>query len=206
MITIIQRVTSANVIVNNQEIGKIDTGIMALVAVEKADTQKVAQRLLERILNYRIFADNTDRMNLSLRDINGGLLLIPQFTLAADTQKGNRPSFIAAAPPEKGKELFDYLQQLAIQIYPNVAFGEFGADMQVGLVNNGPVTFTLRAGKEWSITTNKPNAISWFNLLGGFSDVAHSCIQEKINTVSAERNVANPVVISLDRNAIAIGG
>ncbi|MDO9268831.1 MAG: D-aminoacyl-tRNA deacylase [Methylobacter sp.] len=144
MITIIQRVTTAKVTVNNQDIGKIDTGIMALVAVEKSDTEKDAQRLLERILNYRIFADSDDRMNLSLRDINGGLLLVPQFTLAADTQKGNRPSFISAAPPEKGKELFDYLQQLAKQTYANVEFGQFGADMQVSLVNNGPVTFTLR--------------------------------------------------------------
>lgn len=144
MITIIQRVTTAKVTVNNQDIGKIDTGIMALVAVEKEDTEKDAQRLLERILNYRIFADSDDRMNLSLRDINGGLLLVPQFTLAADTQKGNRPSFISAAPPEKGRELFDYLQNLAKQTYPKVEFGRFGADMQVSLVNNGPVTFTLR--------------------------------------------------------------
>jgi len=144
MITIIQRVTTAKVTVNNQDIGKIDVGIMALVAVEKEDTEKDAQRLLERILNYRIFADSDDKMNLSLRDINGGLLLIPQFTLAADTQKGNRPSFISAAPPEKGKELFDYLQQLAKQTYAKVEFGQFGADMQVALVNNGPVTFTLR--------------------------------------------------------------
>jgi len=144
MITIIQRVTTAKVTVKNQDIGKIDTGIMALVAVEKADTEKDVQRLLERILNYRIFPDSDDRMNLSLRDINGGLLLVPQFTLAADTEKGNRPSFISAAPPEKGKELFDYLQQLAKQTYPFVEFGRFGADMQVSLVNNGPVTFTLR--------------------------------------------------------------
>jgi len=144
MITIIQRVTTAKVTVNNLDIGKIDTGIMALVAVEKADAEKDAQRLLERILNYRIFADSDDKMNLSLRDINGGLLLVPQFTLAADTQKGNRPSFISAAPPEKGKELFGYLQQLAKQTYANVEFGQFGADMQVALVNNGPVTFTLR--------------------------------------------------------------
>lgn len=144
MITIIQRVTTAKVTVNNEVIGEIDTGIMALVAVEKEDTQKNAERLLERIFNYRIFADSDDRMNLSLRDINGSLLLVPQFTLAADTQKGNRPSFVSAAPPEKGKELFDYLQQLAKQTYPNVAFGRFGADMQVALVNNGPVTFTLK--------------------------------------------------------------
>ncbi len=144
MIAIIQRVTTAKVTVNNQDTGRIDTGIMALVAVEKEDTQKDADRLLERILNYRIFADDNDRMNLSLRDINGGLLLIPQFTLAADTEKGNRPSFTSAAPPEKGQQLFGYLRDLAIKTYPHVQFGQFGADMQVSLVNNGPVTFTLR--------------------------------------------------------------
>ena len=144
MISIIQRVTTAKVTVNNQDIGKIDTGIMALVAVEKEDTQKDVERLLERILNYRIFADSNERMNLSLRDINGGLLLVPQFTLAADTQKGNRPSFTSAAPPEKGRQLFEYLQHLAKSTYPNVQSGQFGADMQVSLINNGPVTFTLR--------------------------------------------------------------
>jgi len=144
MISIIQRVTTAKVTVNNQDIGKIDTGILALVAVEKEDTQKDAARLLERILNYRIFADDNDRMNLSLRDINGGLLLVPQFTLAADTQKGNRPSFISAASPEKGRSLFEYLQHLATASYPNVQFGQFGADMLVSLINNGPVTFTLK--------------------------------------------------------------
>lgn len=144
MISIIQRVTTATVTVNNQAIGRIDTGIMALVAVEKEDTQKDAERLLKRILNYRIFADDNDRMNLSLRDIDGGLLLVPQFTLAADTQKGNRPSFISAAPPEKGRQLFGYLQQHATIIYTNVQFGQFGADMLVSLINNGPVTFTLR--------------------------------------------------------------
>lgn len=146
MITIIQRVTSAKVTVNNVDIGSIDTGIMALVAVEKNDTEKDAERLLERIINYRIFADTEDKMNLSLKTINGGLLLVPQFTLAADTQKGNRPSFITAATPEKGLKLFSYLQALALKTYPNVQFGEFGADMQVALVNNGPVTFTLKTG------------------------------------------------------------
>ena len=144
MISIIQRVTTAKVTVNNQNIGRIDAGILALVAVEKEDTQKDAERLLERILNYRIFADDNDRMNLSLRDINGGLLLVPQFTLAADTQKGNRPSFTSAAAPEKGRQLFEYLQHLAATSYPNVQYGQFGADMQVSLINNGPVTFTLR--------------------------------------------------------------
>jgi len=144
MISVIQRVTTAKVTVNNNDIGNIGIGIMALVAVEKEDTQKDAERLLERILNYRIFADDNDRMNLSLRDINGGLLIIPQFTLAADTKKGNRPSFISAASTEKGLQLFDYLQGFAAITYNQVQFGQFGADMQVSLINNGPVTFTLR--------------------------------------------------------------
>ena len=144
MISIIQRVSTAKVTVNDLIIGQIDIGIMALVAVEKEDTEKDVLRLLERILNYRIFADENDRMNLSLRDVCGGLLLIPQFTLAADTHKGNRPSFITAASPEKGLQLFGYLQSLATMTYDNVQFGQFGADMQVALINNGPVTFTLR--------------------------------------------------------------
>jgi D-tyrosyl-tRNA(Tyr) deacylase len=147
MISIIQRVTQAKVTVNQQDIGVIGNGIMALVAVEKHDTEKEARRLLERILNYRIFADSADKMNLSLRDINGGLLIVPQFTLAADTQKGNRPSFTSAATPEHGRMLFDYFQQLAKQTYPLVQFGEFGANMQVSLINDGPVTFTLKTGK-----------------------------------------------------------
>ena len=145
MITVIQRVTYANVVIDNEVVGQIDAGIVALVAVEKVDTQKDAERLLERILNYRIFADENDRMNLSLKSINGGLLLIPQFTLAADTQKGNRPSFISAAPPEKGLQLFSYLQNLAKNSYDKIEFGRFGADMKVTLVNDGPVTFILRS-------------------------------------------------------------
>ena len=144
MITIIQRVTTAKVTVNQQIIGQIETGIMALVAVEKNDTEKEAERLLERILNYRIFADEADRMNLSVKSIGGGLLLVPQFTLAADTQKGTRPSFITAAPPEKAQQLFQYLQEFALKSYTQVQFGQFGADMQVSLINNGPVTFTLK--------------------------------------------------------------
>ena len=145
MITIIQRVTSASVTVDEKIIGEIATGIMALVCVEKQDTEKQAHRLLERILNYRIFADEQDRMNLSLQDINGGLLLIPQFTLAADTDRGNRPSFAASASHEHGLFLFNYLQKCALASHPDVQFGEFGADMQVALVNNGPVTFTLKS-------------------------------------------------------------
>jgi D-aminoacyl-tRNA deacylase len=145
MLTIIQRVTTAKVVVNNSVIGEIDKGIMALVAVEKEDTEKTAERLLERILNYRIFADENDRMNLSLRDIQGGLLLVPQFTLAANTDKGNRPSFASAATPEKGLQLFSYMQTFSTAAYANVQFGQFGADMKVSLINDGPVTFTLRA-------------------------------------------------------------
>jgi D-tyrosyl-tRNA(Tyr) deacylase len=144
MLTVIQRVTTAKVSVDQQIIGAINKGIVALVAVEKEDTEKEAQRLLERILNYRIFADDKNRMNLSLRDIQGGLLLVPQFTLAADTNSGNRPSFTSAAAPDKGRQLFDYLQDLATSTYPYVQFGQFGADMQVTLVNDGPVTFTLQ--------------------------------------------------------------
>ena len=144
MITIIQRVTEASVTVNSERIGAIQQGILALVAVEKADTPAIAERLLERILNYRIFADSDDKMNLSLRDIQGGLLLVPQFTLAANTDKGNRPSFTSAAPPEFGREMFIYLQKHVVEIYYNVQFGEFGADMKVALLNDGPVTFTLK--------------------------------------------------------------
>lgn len=117
---------------------------MALVAVEKKDTEREAERLLERILNYRIFSDADGKMNLSLKDINGGLLLVPQFTLAADTHSGNRPSFTPAATPDTGRRLFEYLQHIAAYKHPTVAFGEFGADMQVSLINNGPVTFTLK--------------------------------------------------------------
>jgi D-tyrosyl-tRNA(Tyr) deacylase len=145
MITIIQRVTTAKVTVNSRLVGEIGKGILALVAVEKGDNEKAVQRLLERILNYRIFADENDRMNLSLLDIKGDLLLVPQFTLAANTEKGNRPSFASAAPPEMGQKLFGYLMVLALATYPSVQFGEFGADMKVSLINDGPVTFTLRA-------------------------------------------------------------
>lgn len=143
MITIIQRVTQASVSVDNKIIGDIRQGIMALVAVEKNDTHINTERLFERIMNYRIFSDQNDKMNWSLRDIGGGLLLVPQFTLAANTNKGNRPSFASAAPPEFGRNMFAYLQEHARKNYQHVQFGEFGADMQVSLINDGPVTFTL---------------------------------------------------------------
>ncbi|MDC9729702.1 MAG: D-aminoacyl-tRNA deacylase [Methyloprofundus sp.] len=143
MITIIQRVTHANVVIADSQVGKIDRGIMALIAVEKEDTEKSVHRLLERILNYRIFPDQDDRMNLNLKTIQGGLLLVPQFTLAADTNSGNRPSFTPAATPERGKQLFNYLVTHAKEVYPMTESGSFGADMQVSLLNDGPVTFTL---------------------------------------------------------------
>lgn len=146
MITIIQRVAQANVSVKNEIVAEIGPGTLALVAIQKNDSEKQADRLLRRILNYRIFADENDRMNLSLTNINGGLLLVPQFTLAADTHKGNRPSFASAAPPELGKALFEYLVGQAQKLHPTVASGIFGADMQVALINDGPVTFTLQTG------------------------------------------------------------
>ncbi len=144
MITIIQRVSQAQVHIAGSEVGCIGRGIMALVAVEKLDTEKSARRLFERILNYRIFPDAEGRMNLNLQAIEGGLLLIPQFTLAADTQSGNRPSFTAAATPEHGRAIFDYFVAHAKEHYGQVELGQFGADMQVALINDGPVTFTLK--------------------------------------------------------------
>lgn len=144
MIALIQRVTEANVVVAGETIGKIGPGIVALIAVEKEDTETQAKRLLERILGYRIFADTDGKMNLSLSDINGGLLLVPQFTLAASTSKGMRPSFSSAATPADGERLFVHLLQHAQRQYQPVAAGRFGADMKVSLINDGPVTFWLQ--------------------------------------------------------------
>lgn len=144
MIALLQRVTSARVVIESKTVGEIDTGILALIGVEKSDSEEQANRLLERILGYRIFADAEDKMNLSLKDINGGLLLVPQFTLVANTEKGMRPSFSSAASPAEGERLFAYLQQQAMHLYPRVEAGRFGADMQVSLTNDGPVTFWLQ--------------------------------------------------------------
>ncbi len=144
MLTVIQRVTHGSVLVSGLMIGDIKQGVVALVAIEKTDGEAQAKQLIDRILNYRIFADNNDKMNLSLRDIDGGLLLIPQFTLAADTRKGTRPSFTPSAPPSIAKPLFEFVTQYAKQQYNHVSCGEFGADMQVSLCNDGPVTFTLK--------------------------------------------------------------
>ncbi|WP_455218893.1 D-aminoacyl-tRNA deacylase [Kaarinaea lacus] len=143
MIGLLQRVTRARVEVDQQIIGQIDQGLLVLVGVQKHDTLQSAQRLVERLLGYRIFSDAEGKMNLSVRDINGGVLLVPQFTLAADTTKGMRPSFSSAAPPETGKQLFNELVSITRRQHEHVATGEFGADMQVSLTNDGPVTFTL---------------------------------------------------------------
>ncbi len=143
MIGLIQRVSSAKVEVEEQVVGQIERGILLLFGVEKEDTTAKAERLLERVLGYRIFPDEAGKMNLSLRDIKGGLLIVPQFTLPADTHKGMRPSFTPAAAPEKGKALFDYFYELAKQKHSLVNKGIFGADMQVSLINDGPVTFWL---------------------------------------------------------------
>jgi D-tyrosyl-tRNA(Tyr) deacylase len=145
MIALIQRVSHASVDVNNERVGQIGKGILALIGVEKTDTTRQADRLLQKILAYRVFPDSDGRMNLSVTDIQGGLLLVPQFTLVADTRKGNRPSFTSAAPPELGKQQFDYLMEQANARYDHVAGGIFGADMKVSLLNDGPVTFWLQA-------------------------------------------------------------
>ncbi len=145
MIAVIQRVTKAEVTVVGESVGRIDQGIMALIAVEKSDSEDQAERLSERILKYRIFTDDHQKMNLSVKEINGGVLLIPQFTLAADTQKGNRPSFEPAADPEKAQRLFSFFVGRLKAKHSNVTCGKFGADMQVSLINDGPVTFILKA-------------------------------------------------------------
>lgn len=144
MIALIQRVSEAKVVVNNENIGEIQQGVLAFIGIEKNDTEAQVSRLLDKILSYRIFADADDKMNLSVQDIKGGLLLVPQFTLAADTQKGCRPGFSSAAPPALGEELFDAFIEQAKNKYQHIQTGQFGADMKVSLLNDGPVTFWLQ--------------------------------------------------------------
>ena len=144
MIGLLQRVDTAQVAVEGAVIAAVQRGLLVLVGVEAGDGKAEADRLLERLLGYRVFPDGERRMNLSLRDVGGGLLLVPQFTLAADTRKGARPSFTPAAAPEAGKALFDYLLERATATHSPVAAGRFGADMKVALTNDGPVTFWLR--------------------------------------------------------------
>ncbi|RPJ47116.1 MAG: D-tyrosyl-tRNA(Tyr) deacylase [Betaproteobacteria bacterium] len=144
MIALLQRVSAARVVVDGATAGAIGQGLLVLLGVEAADTNVEADRLVERILNYRVFADAAGKMNLSLREVRGGLLLVPQFTLAADTHKGLRPSFSTAASPERGRTLFDYAVAQAQRVHVPVAQGVFGAAMQVMLTNDGPVTFWLQ--------------------------------------------------------------
>ena len=143
MIALIQRVSRADVQVESETVGAIGRGILALIGVRRGDDTVAADRLLERLLTYRIFSDEQGKMNRSLRDTQGELLLVPQFTLAADTHKGTRAGFSTAAAPDEARRLFDYFQGRARALHGSVAVGVFGADMQVSLVNDGPVTFWL---------------------------------------------------------------
>lgn len=144
MIALVQRVSAASVAVGGRVVGEIGAGILALVCAERGDDESSADRLVERILSFRMFPDAAGKMNFSVRDSGGGLLLVPQFTLAADTRSGNRPSFTPAADPVRGRALYDRTVERARALHPAVATGEFGARMQVALVNDGPVTFWLR--------------------------------------------------------------
>jgi D-tyrosyl-tRNA(Tyr) deacylase len=143
MIALIQRAARSHVEVDGRTVGAINRGILALVGVEATDEIATASRLLDRLLHYRIFPDDAGKMNLDIGQIGGGLLLVPQFTLVADTNKGTRPSFSGGASPQKASELFTALVAAARHAHPNVAAGVFGADMQVHLVNDGPATFIL---------------------------------------------------------------
>ena len=138
-----QRVKHAKVEINNQVVGEISQGILLLLGVEKHDDTQTADKLLHKVSNYRIFTDENDKMNLSLKDIKGELLVVSQFTLAADTKKGMRPSFSSAATPSQANELYEYFVDKAKELGLTIATGEFGADMQVSLCNDGPVTFNL---------------------------------------------------------------
>ena len=140
---LIQRVRGARVEVAGEIVGAIDQGLLVLVGVEPQDTEASVAKLLHKLLNYRVFSDAEGKMNRSLSDVSGGLLLVSQFTLAADTKSGLRPSFSSAAPPAQGEALFDLLVKQAREKHPQVATGRFGAEMQVHLVNDGPVTFLL---------------------------------------------------------------
>lgn len=150
MIAVIQRVTEASVTVGDEIVGRIGPGLLALAAVERGDDERRAIRLAERIIGYRVFEDAEGRMNRALADTGGGLLLVSQFTLAADTRKGARPSFTPAAEPETGRVLFDALVAAARRLHQPVQTGRFGARMRVALVNDGPVTFWLRVPPDGS--------------------------------------------------------
>jgi D-tyrosyl-tRNA(Tyr) deacylase len=144
MIALLQRVIRAGVVVDGVTVGAIEAGLMVLVCAERHDSEKEADALLAKLLSYRVFADDAGKMNRSVTDVAGGLLLVPQFTLAADTQSGTRPSFTPAAAPEDGRRLFNYFVAQARARHPIVETGQFGAHMQVSLTNDGPVTFWLQ--------------------------------------------------------------
>lgn len=144
MIGLLQRVSSARVDIGPDTVGAIGPGLMVLIGVERGDTERTADRLVERLVGYRVFPDGDGKMNRSVADVGGGLLLVPQFTLPADTRKGARPSLSSAAPPAEGKRLFELVVCRAQALHPVVQTGRFGAYMQVSLTNDGPVTFTLR--------------------------------------------------------------
>lgn len=148
MISLLQRVSEASVTVDNVEIGRIGKGLLVLLCAEKNDTEKEADTLLNRLLGYRVFSDENDKMNLSVTAIGGELLIVPQFTLAADTRSGTRPSFSPAAPPDIGKKLFDYFVSQAKLKLSGIQTGQFGADMKVSLTNDGPVTFWLDTSRK----------------------------------------------------------
>lgn len=158
MISVLQRVTSARVEVANTVIGEIGAGLLVLVCAERGDTEVEADKLLAKLLKLRIFSDAAGKMNRSVQDTGGGLLLVSQFTLAADTSGGNRPSFTQAAPPDEGQRLYDYLVARAHGAHPQVATGQFAADMQVHLVNDGPVTIPLRIAPASNAGNVKPGA------------------------------------------------
>lgn len=144
MLTVIQRVKEARVDIDGQTVGSVQQGLLILCGFEPDDTEQNLNRMLDKCINYRIFSDAQGKMNLSLAEVNGGLLLVPQFTLMADTQKGLRPSFSKAAPPQLGEHLFHHLISMAQQKHTIVQQGSFGADMQVHLCNDGPVTFLMQ--------------------------------------------------------------
>ncbi len=148
MIALIQRVAEASVAVGGETAGAIGPGILALIGVERGDTEAEAARLAERVLGYRIFADAAGKMNLSVKDIQGGLLAVPQFTLVADTNSGMRPSFSSGASPSDGERFFNYFLSCSKKMHENVHSGRFGADMKVSLVNDGPVTFWLQVSSQ----------------------------------------------------------
>ncbi len=143
MLAVLQRVVEARVEIAGETVGAIGTGLMVLVCAERGDTEAEAERLLARLLKLRVFSDDAGKMNRSLQEVAGGLLLVSQFTLAADTRSGNRPGFSAAAAPDDGRRLYDHLVRAAQAAHPVVATGRFGADMRVHLVNDGPVTIPL---------------------------------------------------------------